>query len=98
MAFIGGAFLLVSASSSLNAHDMRRVRIMLETEKPRIIHYTKKSGLIGATMIGVTSLTARDLLSVELHGRHRRTSDDSLIFIDLLLAMLIAVVIASARA
>jgi APA family basic amino acid/polyamine antiporter len=65
---------------------------MLETEKPReSFNYTKKSGLLGATMIGVTSLTGAGIYSLLSYMADIAGPATLLSFvIDLLLAMLIA--------
>jgi APA family basic amino acid/polyamine antiporter len=70
----------------------RGFRIMLETEKPKEqFAYTKKNGLLGATMIGVTSLTGAGIYSLLSYMADIAGPATILSFvIDLLLAMLIA--------
>ncbi len=65
---------------------------MLETEKPReSFTYTKKNGLLGATMIGVTSLTGAGIYSLLSYMARIAGPATLLSFaIDLFLALLIA--------
>jgi basic amino acid/polyamine antiporter, APA family len=65
---------------------------MLETEKPKeSFSYTKKNGLLGATMIGVTSLTGAGIYSLLSYMADIAGPATLISFaIDLLLALLIA--------